>query len=65
MEKGKNYEGNSAVGDLVLIKNTDNEKTGTYRVISELESESTPIIKTKKGNMSRAISQLVPLLEKK
>ena len=48
-------------GNLVLIKNTDNEKTGTYGVISELKSESTAIVKTKKGLIRRAISQFVPL----
>ena len=49
------------VGNLVLIKNSDNEKTGTYGVISELESESTAIVKTKKGLMRRAISELIPI----
>ena len=51
----------ATVGDQVLIKNTDNEKTGTYGVISELESESTALVKTKKGLIRRVISQLIPL----
>ena len=58
--KGKK-ELRAEVGDLVLIKNTDNEKTGTYGVIKEMESKVTARIKTKKGEVRRAISQLIPL----
>ena len=58
--KGKK-ELRAQVGDLVLIRNTDNEKTGTYGVIKEMESKVTARIKTKKGEVRRAISQLNPL----
>ena len=49
------------IGDLVLIKNTDMERTGTYGVIKELESNATALVVTKKGRVRRAISQLIPL----
>ena len=48
-------------GDLVLIKNTDNEKQGIYGVVYEIEDNSTATIRTKKGMMRRAICQLIPL----
>ena len=49
------------IGDLVLIKNTDNEKMGTYGVVRRLEGESSAIINTKKGLVKRATCQLIPL----
>ena len=49
------------VGDLVLIKNSDNEREGTYGVIQEIEGDSTAILRTRKGIMRRAICQLIPL----
>ena len=48
------------LGDLVLVKNTDNEKRGTYDVIRDLDG-NTAMIKTKKGEMRRAVNQLIPL----
>ena len=48
-------------GDLVLIKNTDNEKQGIYGVIYEIEDKSTATIRTRKGMMRRALCQLIPL----
>ena len=49
------------IGDLVLIKNTDNEKMGTYGVVRGLEGESSAIINTRKGMVRRATCQLIPL----
>ena len=57
--KGKK-EIKPCVGDLVLIKSTDNEKRGTYGVISELD-KNTAKVNTKKGEMKRAVNQLIPL----
>ena len=48
------------LGDLVLVRNTDGEKRGTYGVIRELEG-NTATVKTKKGEIRRAVSQLIPL----
>ena len=44
-----------------MIKNTDNEKMGTYGVVRKLEDDSSAIINTKKGIIRRAICQLIPL----
>ena len=51
----------ASIGDLVLIKDSENEKRGTYGVVTKLESERTAIINTKKGEVRKAISQLIPL----
>ena len=51
----------SGGGVLVLIKNTENEKHGTYGVIMEIENRSTATIRTRKGLMRRALCQLIPL----
>ena len=48
-------------GDLVLIRNTDNERQGTYGIILEIEKDSTAILRTRKGIMRRALCQLIPL----
>ena len=48
-------------GDLVLIRNTDNERQGTYGIILDIEEGSTAIIRTRKGVMRRALCQLIPL----
>ena len=45
---------------MVLVKNTDGEKRGTYGVIRELEG-NTATVNTKKGEIKRAVSQLIPL----
>ena len=49
------------VGDLVLIKNSDNERQGTYGIILEIEEGSSAILRTRKGVMRRALCQLIPL----
>ena len=49
------------IGDLVLVKDSENEKRGIYGVLNKLESEGTAIITTRKGEIKRAISQLIPL----
>ena len=49
------------VGDLVLIKTTDFTKRGTYGVIKEIHGEGSATIRTKDGDMKRAIGQLCPL----
>ena len=48
-------------GDLVLIKASDFTKRGIYGVISQIDSEGTATMRTKEGEMKRAISQLCPL----
>ena len=50
----------ASLGDLVLVKNTENEKCGSYGVIDEMESEETAITRTKKGKMRRAVNQQIP-----
>ena len=50
-----------SLGDLVLVKDSENEKRGIYGVVTKLESEGTAIINTRKGEIKRAISQLIPL----
>ena len=50
-----------SLGDLVLVKDSKNEKRGIYGVVTKLESEGTAIINTRKGEIKRAISQLIPL----
>ena len=54
-------ETKARVGDLVLIKNTENEKMGTYGVIQEVQDDSSATVKTRKGIMRRALCQLIPL----
>ena len=49
------------VGDLVLIKTSDFTKRGIYGVITEIHSEGTATVRTKDGDMKRAIGQLCPL----
>ena len=49
------------IGDLVLIKNTENEKMGTYGVVQKVEDDSSATIKTKRGIVRRALCQLIPL----
>ena len=48
-------------GDLVLVKDSENEKRGIYGVIDAFESEGTVRIRTKKGIIKRAVAQLIPL----
>ena len=48
-------------GDLVLVKDSENEKRGIYGVIDSFESEGTVMIRTKKGIIMRAVAQLIPL----
>ena len=49
------------IGDLVLVKNSDNARTGTYGVLQHLEESGLAIIRTKKGDIRRATNQLIPL----
>ena len=49
------------VGDLVLVKTSDFTKRGTYGVITEIHGEGTATVRTKEGDMKRAIGQLCPL----
>ena len=51
----------ASVGDLVLVKDSENEKRGIYGVIDVFESEGTVKIRTKKGMIKRAVAQLIPL----
>ena len=48
------------LGDLVLVRNTDGEKRGTYGVIRDLDG-NTATVKTKKREIRRAVNQLIPL----
>ena len=48
-------------GDLVLVKDSENEKRGIYGVIDGFESEGTVKVRTKKGIIKRAVAQLIPL----
>ena len=45
----------------MLIRNTDNERQGTYGIILDIEEGSTAVLRTRKGVMRRALCQLIPL----
>ena len=49
------------IGDLVLVKDSENEKRGIYGVVKDIESKRTAVINSKKGEIRRAIAQLIPL----
>ena len=40
-----------SLGDLVLVKDSENEKRGIYGVVTKLESEGTAVINTRKGEI--------------